>query len=243
MTVVDLRQYTTHPGRRDELAEVFDAFFVESQEAEGMHIVGQFYDLDRPDRFVWIRAFADLETRARALPAFYYGPVWKEYGARANATMLDSDNALLVRPLTVGPGYPVPGGARPPAGATDAPPTIVTGAVYHRASLDDGLPKLFGELVEPVLRDTGAEPVVRYESLVADNNFPPLPLRDELVFAWFAVLDDDAAYQDYRAALNRSQAWQRTVLPELQSRFIASAEELRLRPTPRSQFGATWTTH
>lgn len=242
MTVVDLRQYTTHPGRRDELADVFDEFFVESQEAEGMHIVGQFYDLDRPDRFVWIRGFADLETRARALPAFYYGPVWKQYGARANATMLDSDNALLVRPLTIGPGYPVPGGLRPPAGATDVPATVVTGSVYHRASLDDGLPKLFDEVVEPVLRDTGAEPVVRYESLVAENNFPALPLRDELVFAWFAVLDDDAAYEAHRAALNRSQAWLRTVLPELESRFIAPAQELRLRPTPRSQFGATRTT-
>jgi hypothetical protein len=242
MTVVDLRQYTTRRGRRDDLVEVFDEYLVESQEAEGMHILGQFRDLDRPDRFVWIRGFADLETRARALPAFYYGPVWKKHGPRANATMLDSDNALLVHPVEVGPGYPVPGGPRPPVGASDVPPTVVTGAVCHRASLEDGLPKLFGELVEPVLRDTGAEPVVRYESLVAENNFPALPLRDELVFAWFAVLDDDAAYKAHRAALNRSRVWERTVLPELESRYVAPAQELRLRPTPRSQFGAVRTT-
>src|SRR4029450_4590891 len=161
MTVVDLRQYTTRRGRRDDLVEVFDEYLVESQEAEGMHILGQFRDLDRPDRFVWIRGFADLETRARALPAFYYGPVWKEHGPRANATMLDSDNALLVHPVEVGPGYPVPGGPappggdprvkvargypapggpRPPVGASDVPPTVVTGAVCHRASLEDGLP-------------------------------------------------------------------------------------------------------
>ena len=243
MTVVDLRQYTTVPGRRDDLIELFDAHFVDGQEADGIHLLGQFRDLDDPDRFVWLRGFADLEARARSLPAFYYdGPVWKQYGAAANATMLDSDNALLLRPLHKTSGYPEPGGYRPPAGSTDVPDSVVIGSVYHRRSMDDGLAEVFADLVEPVLRDTGATPVVRYESVVAENNFPALPLRDELVFAWFAVLGDDTAYDAHRAQLDRSPAWQRKVLPELESRFVAPAQHLRLRPTARSQFGATRTT-
>lgn len=242
MPVVDLRQYTTVPGRRDELIELFDAHFVEGQEADGIHLLGQFRDLDDPDRFVWLRGFTDLDDRARSLTAFYYGPVWKEHGRAANVTMVDSDNALLIHPVLTKPGYPEPGGYRPALGTTDVPDSVVIGSVYHRASLDDGLPEVFDELVEPVLRDTGVRPVVRYESLVAENNFPALPLRDELVFAWFAVLDDDSAYDVHRSELNRSQAWRRTVLPELESRFVAPAQQLRLRPTARSQFGATRTT-
>lgn len=39
-----------HPGRRDELIDLFDRAFVESQEATGMTIIGQFRDLDRADR-------------------------------------------------------------------------------------------------------------------------------------------------------------------------------------------------
>ena len=53
--IVELRQYTLHPGQRDVLIDLFDREFVESQEALGMKIVGQFRDLDNPNRFVWLR--------------------------------------------------------------------------------------------------------------------------------------------------------------------------------------------
>ncbi len=103
-TVVELRQYTLRPGQREVLVELFDRELVESQEAVGMRVLGQFRDLDRPDRFVWLRGFADLATRRAGLTAFYGGPVWAAHAAAANATMIDSDDVLLLRP--VGPGVP-----------------------------------------------------------------------------------------------------------------------------------------
>ena len=39
--VVELRQYTLHPGKRDVLIDLFDREFVESQEALGIKIIGQ----------------------------------------------------------------------------------------------------------------------------------------------------------------------------------------------------------
>lgn len=233
--VVDLRQYTLHPGQRDTLIEVFDDNFVEGQEAAGMHIVGQFRDLDDPDRFVWIRGFADLPTRAEALNAFYYGPVWREHAATANKTMIDSDNALLLEPLYLGPVYPRLDSPRPPRGTTDVPGSIVAGAVYHRGSPDDGFVEFFTDHVVPALTATGAEPIAAFETLVAENNFPALPLRDEVVLAWFARFDDEAAYDEHRRRLAVSEVWQRQVLPELVCRSVAPAQELRLRPTARSQ--------
>ena len=41
-----------------------------------MTVIGQFRDLDNPDSFVWLRGFADMEARKRALTGFYSGPVW-----------------------------------------------------------------------------------------------------------------------------------------------------------------------
>ena len=114
--VVELRQYTLRPGQRDVLIDLFDREFVESQEADGMAIVGQFRDLDDPDRFMWIRGFASMPARARALASFYGGPAWKAHSAAANATMIDSDNVLLLRPVTARSGFPAPAAARPPAG-------------------------------------------------------------------------------------------------------------------------------
>src|SRR5207248_8870140 len=59
-----------------------------------MHVVGQFRDLDDPDRFVWLRAFDSMPARQAALEAFYYGPVWRAHRDAANDTMIDSDDAL-----------------------------------------------------------------------------------------------------------------------------------------------------
>jgi quinol monooxygenase YgiN len=232
--VVDLRQYTLHPGQRDTLIETFDTYFVEGQEETGMHIAGQFRDLDDPDRFVWIRGFTDMPARADALKAFYYGPVWREHAAVANATMIDSDNALLLRPLLLDDRYPERDAPRPPIGSTTPATSVVAGAVYHRGSEDDGFAEFFTDHIAPVLTETGAEPVAVFESLVAVNNFPALPLRDEVVLAWLARFADDAEYDEHRRALAGSRVWQERVLPELVCRTAGPAQELRLRPTARS---------
>ena len=75
--VVEFRQYMLHPGRRDDLIVLFERELIEPQETAGMALVGQFRDADEPDRFVWLRGFPDMETRAEALGRFYHGPAWK----------------------------------------------------------------------------------------------------------------------------------------------------------------------
>ena len=94
--------YTLKPGRRDALIDIFERHFVESQEALGMTVVGQFRDRRRRDRFVWLRGFSDMESRRNALAAFYDGPIWGAHKAKANDTMLDSDNVLLLKPARPG---------------------------------------------------------------------------------------------------------------------------------------------
>src|SRR5260370_208231 len=73
--VGELRQYSLEPGKRDVLIELFDREFVETQEAVEMKIIGQFRDFDYPDRFVWLRGFRDMPSRAKALNDFYGGAV------------------------------------------------------------------------------------------------------------------------------------------------------------------------
>ena len=56
--VVELRQYTLKPGRREELIELFDTHFVEGQERYGMRVIGQFRRRAAPDQFVWLHSFS-----------------------------------------------------------------------------------------------------------------------------------------------------------------------------------------
>jgi NIPSNAP len=155
--ILELRQYTLRPGQRDVLINLFDREFVEAQEAIGMPILGQFRDLDRPDRFVWLRGFHDMPGRARSLATFYGGPLWKAHSAEANATMLDVDNVLLLRPASEHSGFPAPAAPRPPLGHTAAPPSRVLATLFYRDHpFDKAFMDVFDHEVRPVLVE--AEP-------------------------------------------------------------------------------------
>src|SRR5262249_56357248 len=98
--VVELRQYTLVIGQRETLIALFEREFIETQEATGMTVIGQFRDVNNSARFVWLRGFEDMPTRARALHKFYSGPVWKTHREAANATIIDSNNVLFFRPAS-----------------------------------------------------------------------------------------------------------------------------------------------
>src|SRR5512140_1037618 len=102
LAVVELRQYTLKPGARDELLALFDKFFVDGQAASGIRVLGAYRDAKDANRFVWFRGFRDMASRRASLAGFYGGPVWKAHRTAANATMIDSDDVLLLRPLDRG---------------------------------------------------------------------------------------------------------------------------------------------
>jgi len=235
--VVELRQYTLRPGQRDVLIDLFDREFVESQEAAGMAIVGQFRDLDDPDRFVWIRGFAGMPSRARALASFYGGPVWKAHSARANATMIDSDNVLLLRPVTARSGFPAPVAARPPIGHTPAVPSRILVTLYYRDQpFDQAFADFFDRQARPVLVETGATPLACLQTEHAENTFPALPVRTgENVFAWLARFPSPADLDGHLRQIERSGDWQDRVLPALSAMITGVPQQLRLAPTARSQ--------
>ena len=239
--VVELRQYTLRPGQRDVLVELFDRAFVESQEELGMQLLGQFRDLDRPDRFVWLRGFPALSLRAEALRAFYGGPVWAEHGPAANATMLDWSDVLLLRPAGARAAFDPAGWVRPPGGPVPGvgvlPPAVVTVTIHDLApGVDaDDAAALFEQRVAPVLRGTGAEPVAVYVTEAAENDFPALPVRTgESVLVSVARFDRAEDLRQHERELRRSRVWQRDVGPALGVLSRARPQRLRLAPTPRS---------
>jgi hypothetical protein len=234
--IVELRRYTLRPGRREALIELFDREFVESQEAAGMAIIGQFRDLDDPDRFVWLRGFPDMPRRAAALGSFYGGPVWKAHSRAANATMVDSDDVLLLRPVTAHTGFPEPTGVRHPPGHPTPQGSLVLATLYHRdRPFDRSFMDFFDREIRPVLVETGAAPLACLQSEHAENTFPALPVRaGENVFVWFARFTDPVDLDHHRVRLERSDRWRDRVLPALSTVLAGPPQRLRLAPTTRS---------
>lgn len=215
--VIELRQYALHPGQREVLIDLFEHAFVDPQEALGLRVIGTFRDLDDPDRFVWLRSFADMAMRPQALAAFYDGPVWKRHCMAANATMVDSDNVLLLRSID----------PQPQVGAAG----LVTATVCALGSSTPG--KLVPEFVRDLQSQwlsAGADWVTGFVTEPAPNNYPRLPVREgESVIVWLSGFADAVAQRQHAAQLAVLPAWARWC-----TGLDAAPQTLRLAPTLRS---------
>ena len=229
--VFELRQYTLHPGQRDVLVDLFDCEFVESQEAVGARVVGQFTDLDRPDRFVWLRGFADMDARRDALTAFYGGPVWARHKDVANATMVDFDDVLLLRPVAAGSAFGPPG-VRPDRRYAGPPPdSRFTVTVFPVADDDvDAFVRAVDEELEPILDRAGNGRAALLRTEPAVNTFPGLPVREgESVVVRVGRYDSPDAL-----IAAGGQPATSSVMDGLTSRLAGPVTELVLQPTARS---------
>lgn len=222
--IVELRRYTLHPGQRDVLITLFDREFVETQEAAGMDVIGQFRDLDAPDHFVWLRGFPDLRSRTASLRAFYGGPVWQAHRSAANVTMIDSDNVLLLRPAHSASGFLL--GRDRPAPGNDG---LIVATTWHlRPEAEGGFPKVFETVLAPMLIDAGVPVLASFVSEHGENGFPALPVREDArVFVWFSRFPDRAAYERHAIAPSLAEA--------LQPHLARPPEVALLSPTARSR--------
>jgi quinol monooxygenase YgiN len=225
-----------HAGRFDAFARLFEDEFVDPLEAAGMTVIGQFRDLDDPNRFVWLRGFRDMPSRAESLEAFYGGPVWKARRDEANANFTDTDNVLLLRPAMENGGADLGGLKRAAVGArTGEDRGLVVVTVYSlEPASANAFPAFFEQHLRPALARSGVVVAAAFETETSPNNFPRLPVREgERVFVWIARFTDrqrgDAALQ----ALTQSAQWKEQIRPELERRAKAT-QVLRLAATPRS---------
>jgi hypothetical protein len=224
--VIELRQYTLKSGQRDALIELFDRHFIESQEAAGMTVIGQFRDRERSDRFVWMRGFQDMASRHRALEQFYDGPVWMAHRNAANETMLDSDNVLLLRPARPDLSFSI---GRDHPGTPHTPTDILIGLSVLNKPVDEALVAGFDRDIVPRLRAQGVNVQGVFVTESAPNTFTRLPVREgEHVFVWVATVA--------RTPVSPEQLEEITNASALDS-ARASATLLHLEPTSRSWLG------
>ena len=235
--VVELRQYTLHAGRREDLIQLFEREFIESQEAVGATVLGQFRDLDHPDAFVWLRGFAGMHARAAALSSFYDGPVWQAHRDRANATLIDSDNVLLLRPARPGTGFAEV--ARPARATLDREERdgfLAMTIYYLEAAADVAFLEFFERELAPAVREAGPSIDAYYATEPSPNNFPRLPVREDgPVLAWFSRFPDSRGNRDSTGRSLPVDRLRPALRRRLASFLRAEPEVHRLLPTARSR--------
>jgi hypothetical protein len=180
-----------------------------------MRVLGQFRDLDLPDWFVWLRGFRGMSDRTRALGAFYHGTVWTQHRDAANATMIDSDDVLLLKPAPSVDAQWEP----------EAPPALVEIAARALSPGDEerALQHVHERLL-PAGGEAGVLPVAVLVTEAAPHGFPALPVREGgSVVATVLGFRDAGQQRRYRELIGPQDG---------------ETQVLHLAPTVRSRLGA-----
>jgi hypothetical protein len=172
-----------------------------------------------------------MRTRRESLASFYDGPVWSAHRDAANATMLDSDDVLLLRPARPDAAFELDGDL-PRVGTDPGEGGAVAAAIVYldRDDAEAVAVRAFESAVAPGIAAAGS--VLGYfVTEPSTNDFPRLPVREgERVLVWFAGFAEPSALD---AAAERTRAAVRAALGRL--RPIRRIEYLRLAPTARSR--------
>jgi hypothetical protein len=189
--VIEFRNYLLKPGMRQPFFHYFNDHFVDSQEALGAYVLGQYSVIGEDNRFYWVRGFENMKARSHFLPAFYEGKVWEQYGPAANEMMLEWQDVHLLKPT--------------------AEATIDISSFEQWKGLlsiqhfrcGNKLPLLQKLLSEEMDRsDQPARPTL-WETEMEPNDFPQLPVfqyKDQLtVVSVFKEEEDQEAKEEYRS--------------------------------------------
>jgi len=229
--VIEFRRYTVKEGEREHFAEYFESYFPEAFQQMGAIAFGQFFERKNPVGFTWMRGFKNTDARAVINAGFYYGPLWREHAFTMNSLMVDSNNVLLLRPLSPERGVTVLPSVDPVAERKGAQGVVVALIFAVKANSVDA----FAQQAEATFagyRAAGAREAGVLVTLDAPNNFPQLPVRtDGPYLVWLGIVKDNQALET-----------QFTPLAERSSQSLSATGLLRgapelviLDPTRRSR--------
>jgi hypothetical protein len=93
---IEMRTYTTKPGKRSEFVKIFCSKSVPAYSEIGMKILGPFLPVEDPDVFFFMRGFPDLASREPMKAKSYEGELWKNELENVLLQMLEKYEVVLV---------------------------------------------------------------------------------------------------------------------------------------------------
>lgn len=176
-----------------------------------------------------------MNERRLMLSAFYEGSIWCAHCDAAIATMIDSENVLLLRPTHDRSANSAVTNRRD-TGSFGRDALVVANIHYVDRSAIKDFTQFFEKTMDPVLKSTGAHVIAAFETDPTKNTFLKLPVREsETVLIWLTSFRDARQFEDHVTALRRLPDWRKHARPDVLRQFSRKPEVLKLAPTPRSQ--------
>ncbi|HEV7893854.1 MAG TPA: NIPSNAP family protein [Pyrinomonadaceae bacterium] len=226
--VLELRNYVTRPGQREKFISYFETNFIDSQNAIGGYILGQFRVKDADDNFFWIRGFNDMSSRSRYLPEFYRGSFWKEHRSYANDMLLNNDNVYLLKPLSLSEDLP---GAAVNSNEFGKKKGLLVIDYYVANTRLKELIEFFKSKYLPLLKSNDVS-TTSWVSELTENDFPGLPVfQDKNLLVTITPFKDEAEYQLKLKQINADP--NQKVMTELME-IVTTKTTVVLHPTKNS---------
>ena len=156
--------------------------------------------------------------------------MWKSKRGAANATIVDSDNVLLLKPASMNDGFHAA-----PAHAGEG--GIIGATSYYLGGVDaQAFAAFFDRSVRPRIEELGATPIARLVTEEAPNNFPRLPVREhERAFVWFARWPNVDAERVFATRFAALSGWRDEAPESILPALMRKPERLRLAPCAKSE--------
>lgn len=240
LNVIEIRHYKQQEGQRQNFIDYFEEHFIDTQEEEGMAILGQLRVIDKPNETVWVRAFENMQSRLRGLKGFYFGPVWAKYAPPMAQMHAGIKNAYLLKPLgnidELTKGHRAQDIASTLASGTIS---AVTGVVaidfyYTKPGELSNFTKFFEERLKPAITEQGHETLGYFISELATNDFQMPVVQDENLLVVISMYPSQGKYRKKKDEFYASEPWVSQLHDAAQAMLSKEVETLLLQPTLRS---------
>ena len=193
--VIELRNYVIKAGGRDQFIDYFEKNFIAPQESLHGYLLGQYRVKNSDNNFCWIRGFENMRTRSSFLPAFYFGPVWKQHKAVANSMLANNDNVYLLQPLVLKNDSLLTANTIQRADLFPGKGIAVVDFYIANTRLNELL-RLFAREYLPLATASGVQHITLWTSVPEVNDFPKLPVfQDRNLLVTISFFDSERAYR------------------------------------------------
>ena len=202
--VIEIRNYLIKPGQRDSYINGFETYFLDTLNAHGNYVLGQYRVKGAADNFVWIRGFEEMAARKTALENFFASLQWKKYSNIPGEHLLGYTNVYLLKPLNIAEGLEGRNGSFPIAWF-GKPKGVAVVDFYVANGILENLIGFVDTKYDSLVRAAGVKDITYWVSETSPNNYPGLPVfQDKNLLVSIAFYKDEQEYQEILKRLEAS---------------------------------------
>ena len=192
--IIELRNYLLRPGQRDYFIDSLEIKIMDTLNARGNYVLGQYRVKDAPDNFFWIRGFNDMTSRLEALKGFYSSEYWKKHVSIPIKYVLGYTNVYLLKPLNIS-DKKVDSKAGFEMDWFGKQKGLAVVDFYIANEMRTQLIDFVSTFYDSIMRTSGVKDVSYWISEPTPNDFPDLPVfQDKNLLVTITFFKDELQY-------------------------------------------------